>query len=560
MPLTGAQAVARYRRLRDARSNHEERWDTLAPFTAPSRFGIRTKTTIGASKTENVFDSTAMFAADILAKFIAGNINNPAAKWFNLKMRRSDLNDVDEVKEWLEETRDRMLSDLLGSNFYAEVYEMYIDYSGFGTGSMFLAERPQPINEALNGYRGSRFKTDMTGRYVIAEDEIGVVNTHMREFQIRAEAAVAMWGIDALPRLMREAASKPETIDKMFCILHAVYPRAVADLGPTAKGMPWVSQYVEMESKEQIDEGGFDEFPFFNPRWTKPPEEVYGMGPGELALPDVRTLNKAKELGLEDFALKIRPPTLAAHGSVIGGTIRLRPGAVTAVRTNGRRVDDMITPYLTGSNPEVTAIKEEELRRSIRQAYFVDQILAMLEVDKPQMTAFEFAKKLELLNRILGPVYGRLNSEFLIPMNERHFNLMFRQGAFSDPPDVIFEDDTEDGQLVDVEFDSPLARAQKSGEVEALTLALDDLKAVAEIKPAAVDILNEDKAARLIFDVRGVPATVTNSEDEITEIRKAKQAEQERQKALETAEVLANAVGKVAPALSAAQQQQGVTS
>ena len=69
----------------------------------------------------------------------------------------------------------------------------------------------------------------------------------------------------------------------------------------------------------------------------------------------------------------------------------------------------------------------------------VEQILAMLRVDKPQMTAFEFGKKMELLFRILAPVYGRLQNEYLAPMVERDFNIMLRQGALSNPPDILLE-------------------------------------------------------------------------------------------------------------------------
>ena len=562
MPTHGPEIIRRYKRLRDVRSNHENRWDILAPFTAPSRSGILAKQTTGESKNAKVYDSTAMFAADILAKFITGNINNPAAKWFNLKMRDDNLNDNDEVREWLEETRDRMLADLVGSNFYSEVFEMYIDYSGFGTGSMFAAEKPQPVHEIINGYRGTRFKTDMIGRYVIAEDSTGKVDTHMREFKISARAARDKWGEENLPTVMREAAGKPETQDKEFTIVHSVTPRDISSQGPTAKGKPFESVYVEMETKSVIEEGGFDEFPFFNPRWTKPPDDVYGMGPGEVSLPDIRTLNKVKELGLEDLALKVRPPTLAAHGSVMGGTIRLRPGGFTAIRTGGRKIDDLIKPYETGSNAEVTNLKEEELRRSIRQAYFVDQILQMLQVDRPEMTAFEFAKKIELLNRILGPVYGRLNSEFLIPENERHFNLMARQGAFSQPPDSIFEaaNEGDDALDIDVVFDSPLSRAQRSGEVDGLLLSIDGLKQIAEIKPAVVDLLDEDKAGRLIFDVNGVPATVVHSEEEVAAIREQKAAEAERQRNMEETQVAAQAARDITPAakLLTEQGQEGV--
>ena len=86
------------------------------------------------------------------------------------------------------------------------------------------------------------------------------------------------------------------------------------------------------------------------------------------------------------------------------------------------------------------------------------------------------------------------------------------------PPDVILE--SGDGQI-DIEFQNPLARAQKTTEVESLNFAIADLAPIITMEmqlygySEAADWLNRDEAAKMIFDVRGTPAKVVNSDKEV---------------------------------------------
>lgn len=554
MAADGPSIVKRYERLKSERGNFDERWSKMAPYIAPSRVGIQGARAPGEKQTTGVYDSTAMMAAEVMAQFIAGHVINPSQQWFGLKLRDEEIGKLDSVKEWLEESRDRMLKSFASSAFYAEGPESLIDYGGFGTGSLFVEEAPQPVNQIREGFRGFYFHADKIGRFVIAEGANGLVDTEMREWRLSNRAARDQWGEERLPESAKNELAKME-LDTLHTYIHAVYPRERSERKAGAQGMPWVSAWVEKESKHLVSEGGYETFPAAVPRYQKTPGEVYGRGRGDLAFPDTSTLNTAKRMGLEDWALKIRPPVLTRHDSVIG-TLRLVPAGQTSVNTHGQPIGNSIMPFQTGSHPEISAIKEEELRKSIRQIFYVDQILALLEVQKTEMTAYEYAKKIELLFRLLGPVYGRLEWEYLHRIIDIAFDIMLKARAFSPPPDEVFDSDGE----IDVEFQNPIAKAQRAGDVEAITLAVNDLAPLAQVFPQVWDGFDPDKTRSHIFEIRGVPAKVARSEEEIAELRAARAEQQQAEARMAMAKEAAEAAGKAAPMAKVVQEsaaQQG---
>ncbi len=224
-----------------------------------------------------------------------------------------------------------------------------------------------------------------------------------------------------------------------------------------------------------------------------------------------------------------------------------------SVNTHGQRIQDVIAPFETGSRPEVSQIKEEELRRSIRQIFFVDQILALMEIQKTEMTAFEFAKKIELLFRLLGPVYGRMEFEFLRRIIDISFDIMLAAGDLPDPPDEVFQSSGE----IDVEFQNPIAKAQRAGDVEAITLAVNDLAPLAQLFPEIWDGFDPDKLRAHVFQIRGVPAKVARNEEEIEAVREARLKQQQEEQQIEQAQQGSEILKNVAPALKGTQVPLG---
>jgi len=548
MPADGPGICRRYERLKQERSNFDARWERQAPFLAPSRVGIQTAYSPGSNQTANVYDSTSIMVAETFAQFMAGRIINPSDRWLLYRLRNRQAAELDEVREWTEECRDIALNALADSKFYGEAPEALLDYVAFGTGFLLAEERPYPENGTRRGFRGFYFCAEKIGRYVLSEGPDGLVDTAIREFEMTARVAKERWGDERLPEKVQNALKSGKE-DTSFRWLHAILPRPRAERGPGALGMPWASVWIEKESKTVVHESGYRTFPCAVPRYRLTPGEVYGRGPGDIAFPDVWTLNMAKGMGLEDWALKIRPPILTRHNAVIG-TLRLTPGGPTSVNTHGLPIDHVIRPFETGSRPEVSALKEEELRKSIREIFFVDTIRQLLQVEKSEMTAFEFAQKLNLLFRMVATAYGRLKHEFLARIGDVTFDQLFAAGAFPPPPPVVFDTDGE----VDVEFENPIARAQRAGDAEALALAFGDLAPMLQLFPQMADRLDPDKTVAGVFDIRGVPAKWTRSDEEVEAVRSARQAQDERENALAEAGAVAEAAGKVAPLVKAVQR------
>lgn len=549
MAADGPARVKLYRSRKERRSNFDSRWERMAPFLAPSRVGIISQRTPGTKQTTGVTDSTTLMAAELMAMFVAGHIINPSQQWGGMRLGNGNR-PSDAIQEWLEECRDRMLAEFSNSMFYGEAPESLIDHGGFGTGCLGIEEMPEMSHLRVNGFRGFFTEAHKTGRFVIGEGPDGLIHEVTVEKEMTAGQLEKRFGKENLPPKAKKALAENK-VDDCFQIIHDVYPRSLSEqeFASGAKKMPYASCWIDLESKHVIHEGGFRVFPKAIPRYHKTPGEVFGRGRGDIAFPDTWSINTAKTMGFEDWALKIKPPVMVRHDSVIG-TLKLTPGGPTSINTHGQSIRDSIAPYETGSHPEVSQIKEEELRKSIRQIFFVDQILALMEVNKSEMTAFEFSKKIELLFRLMGPVYGRTEKEYLRRIWEIGFDIMWHANAFAPPPPEIFDTDG----TIDVVFQNPIARAQRSADVESITMAVQDLAPLADRFPTVLDRFNPDKLSAHVFAVRGVPAIVTNNEDEMAAIAEARQQQLDSEQAISETGSIAESAGKVAPFLKAMQE------
>jgi len=520
----------------------------MARFMAPTRYGVRTLRSPGEKQTAGVYDSTAIYAGDLAANFITGNTMNPATMWFDPYM--SDANGKrrkDAVAEWLEESRDRMMAQLANSLYYAEASESMIDYLVFGTHSLIGEEAPALPNQDKGGFRGYYWHADRIGRFAISEGPDGMVDTNYRLFRGAARTFAARFGLENMSDGVRAQIAN-QGGDRFMDMIHAIEPRPMGEQrrGSLAKSMPITSAWVERESKHVVKEGGYSRFPSANSRYRKTPGEVYGRGRGEIAFPDTRTGNRAMQMSFEDWSLKIRPPVLTRHDSVIG-SLRLVPGGNTSVRTVGGPPSDSVQAFQTGSHPEVSQIMMADIRAGINRAFYVDQLIALMEVQKTEMTAFEYAKKIELLFRILGPVYANFEHSFLGEVVDIAWQVGMEGGLFSDPPEEIYETDG----TIEVEFNNPIARAQKAGDVEAIQLAINDMAPLAEIDPSIFDRLDMDGLVDTIFDVRGVPAKAQRGEDEVAQIRQQRAQQAQEQQMMAEAGAVAEGLNKTAPMVSA---------
>src|SRR6056300_784305 len=210
----------------------------------------------------------------------------------------------------------------------------------------------------------------------------------------------------------------------------------------------------------------------------------------------------------------IDPPLLVPDDGFLL-PIRTQPGGLNFYRSGSR---DTITPLQTGANIPIGLNMEDQRRMAIRSAFYVDQILSG---GAPNMTATEVIQRQEERMRVIGPVLGRLMNEMLRPMIDRVFGLMLRSEMLSVPPEML------QGRDVDIEYVSPLAKAQKSSSLNSTMRALEILLPLAQSLPVG-DHIDPDGLVRHITDSLGVPKTTLKTQRQVNETRQQRaQAEQE---------------------------------
>lgn len=496
-----------YEQLKSQQTDYHDLWRDLITYVRPLRSTPLVQAyTVGKSQMAAVYSSTAIGANGTLASAMQGSLTSNAFRWFSLRMRLEELNEDQPTQIWLDQCANRIFKTLAASNLGAQGIESYLDLGAFGVSAMLMTELPSKTPGARFG--GLDFKTIGLGSYVIAEGMDGTVDTFGRCFAKPAGAILRQWPKTASDELRTVAANTPF---EMLEVVHAIYPYETYG-GTPAHGKPYGSVYYLKKDKTLLSEDGYWEFPVLVPRWAKADMEIYGRGPGHVALYDVKTLNRAKELGLKAWDKAIDPPMKALAEGVVG-SVRMQPAGLTYVQDM-----NALQPLLTGAmaNLQWTQVEVAALRQAIKEAFYNSQ----LELpNQPYMTAEEIVKRYELMERLLGPTLGRLESEYLQPMIRRAFLLLYRAGMLPPPPPAVQRAFQQGVSEIDIQYEGPLARQQRYTEVEAIQRAIMVIKPLWEVKPEVLDNFRFDDIARKASIDSGMPPSLLESPEAVNKVR-----------------------------------------
>lgn len=561
----GQRVVERYTEGLRYAANFRQRIDLLAPYIEPSRGNVQTSQAPGEALMSRMYDSEGISAADLAVRQMGSYLHGPGSLWHSVEDENPLVNKDDEGREWYEECRDIGLKQFTHGGFYPESYESDMDWIAFGTGLMRAEQNPQLTGREIFGFRGMRFAHHKAGRFIVYENGVGQVDESYVELRKTAKAAADLWGLANLPENVQNAYTNGKADN--FRFIHGIYPRIQSEKMYGNKAMPWASCYVHYDTKQVVSEGGYDEFPDCVPRWTRCHGEPYGRGLGEIALNTLITLNAATKHDLEAMALRIKPALAQRHEAVIGPK-RFSPWGVTIVRTApGESVQNALAPIVSGiGNYSFSQVDAEKMQAMIRRIFYADMLQQLMALEGQQeMRVYVFQQKQNIVQKMLGPTYGRWEFEFGIPIVARVFNTLYRAKVFPPPPQIILEL----GGQPRVRFESPLARAQRMEEIDAMNQAMQDLTPIVQLQlnewkmtgrqPAQwiLDGYDFDKYRDAINQNRGVPAVATLPQKQIDVIRGSR-AEAERQAQLgQELSQTAQGAGQIAPLVKALMPQAG---
>ena len=346
-----------------------------------------------------------------------------------------------------------------------------------------------------------------------------------------ARQAAARWGRKAIGPKVREALEDGRP-DDAFEFLHVVMPRA--DRDPERRdnrNLPFASVWIEIASEHKIGESGFHELPYAVPRWDTASGELYGRSPGMIALPDAQSLNQMGKTLLRAGHKAVDPPLFVPDESVTG-TLRTWPGGITyfdpdVLRATGGR--DPVFPLQTGTNLPFGRDMQADGREQVWAAFFRN--ILNLPAGGPQMTATEVIERKDEFIRTVGPVFGRLEADYTSAVVERVFGVMFRAGAFPQPPEALR------GRDVHFEYASPVERARKEIEAAAARRNVEVLAPYVQADPSLMDIFDGDKIVRAVSEANGLPQDWLRPREEVEAMRAQRvQAAQQAAQAFQAAQ------------------------
>ncbi len=522
--------IERYKTLKAQRVTWEDHWQDIADYFLPRKANITIKHTKGDKRHDQIYDGTATHALELLSASLNGMLTNTISPWFVLKFRNEMVNNNDEAVEWLESCAKIMQQVFARSNFQQEIFELYHELLAFGTSAMFITD---DVKDDL------RFKTIHISEIFITEDDKGLVDSLTRRFHLKNKNIPLMYPDADLPRSILADIDKAPYDEAV--ILHSVYPSDTPMGYDNSKNMDYQSCHVHEKTGTLLRESGFKEFPYVVPRYLKSSSnEIYGRSPAMNALPDTKMLNTMSKTTIKAAQKQIDPPLMVPDDGFIL-PIRTVPGGLNFYRAGTR---ERIEPLNIGSNNPIGIQMEEQRRKAVRENFFVDQLMT---VQGQNMTATEVMQRTEEKMRLLGPVLGRLQSELLQPLITRSFNLLLKNNKLPPIPEEIGDQDVE------IEYVSPLAKAQKTQELSSIMRGIEIFGSMQNIAPV-FDHLDTDGLVNHIKDVLGLPAKIMRSKAEVQSIREQKQQAEMQQMQLQQAQQVADTAGKIAPALKVANE------
>jgi hypothetical protein len=225
-----------------------------------------------------------------------------------------------------------------------------------------------------------------------------------------------------------------------------------------------------------------------------------------IALPDSNTAQAIQSTLLVAGQRAADPPLAVPDDSTFDAPNTFPGGLAYYDIESARAVGRIPISILeTGGNIPLTREMQDANREQIWNAFFRN--ILRLPVGGPQMTATEIVARKEEFIREIGPVFGRLETDYTAPIVERSFNIMLRAGALAPIPEVL------QGKGVRFEYQSPIKRLRQQIEAAAARAWVEEMVSLADVNPEALDLINVDAYGRFSAKAGGLPYEIINGRE-----------------------------------------------
>ena len=495
--------VRRYEAASTERANFASHWQSIAQVISPAgAVFLDTQVTQGARDHSRVYDTTGIHANELLSSGFFSLLTSPTVPWFQLLTNDRQLNEMRDVQIWLADVSRIMAHEIQRpqTGFTTAMHEFYLEYGAYGNGTMFITEKSD-MSSLL-------FLTIPLAECYYMENDDGAVDTLIRGYRRTAHQLIERFGENGVSEKVRKAAEGGQ-LHQQFDVLHFIMPNYMAAMhGINSYELPYLSVYLEKESRHVLSVSGFSEQPFMAARFYKMPQEIYGRGPGSAALPDLNMLQEMMKTTLRGAQKMVDPPLQMPDQGFLKPP-NTAPGRINYYRAgSGERIE----PLQTGGRPDLGMDLIQSTQNRVREIFFVDQL--QLNIG-PQMTATEVMQRTEEKQRLMGPVIGRASTELLSPMIIRCFGLLLRAGKIPDPPGVFMTG----GAKLKILYTSPIFKSQEQIAANNITRTMQVMLPFQGADPTIMDAFHPQRVARGVGELFNLDPRFYRSEEELAEVQ-----------------------------------------
>jgi hypothetical protein len=522
---------------RARRKRHEERWREVAEYILPDReILLRGVDQKGMTTHANVYDDIGTHCLHVWADGILGNTASPGSRWQRYKMRAKELNEVSEVKQYLQDYEEQMYDEFQGGGLYKALGIFLRDLGSVGTASCYPGDQP--------GKQYPYYKVFHPVEIFIGENEQGEIDIELREYYITLRNLVNWFGEEAVgEKRAKQARLRP--LDEVRC-LWALVPREERIEGLLHYlHKPIASFYVDIEMSRMLREEGYDEMPVITARCIQDGGEEYGRSPGSNAIRDVKMASgmaMANILGAQRLVDPAMDAPIERRGQ-----ISKNPGAWNFYEKQFPA--GSIYPIHQGGIQLPAGFQVlETLEEHVKRHYFYDIFLRIL-MERKQQTATEIEEAIGERAVVLAPLVNQYLSEGPERIIGRTASISGRAGRLPAPPQVIMDwiaDNPRRAKYgMKVQFIGPLAVAQQRAfKRQGIRGFMEDVAAVPS-QDAVLDRPNWDEIVEDLANAHGVPEKDVRTDEEVAKIREQRAKLQQAMQQAELAKAGAEAGAKM---------------
>ncbi len=456
----------------------------------------------GEFRGTRIYDTTAVEATKTFVSKLHDAMTPPGVQWGYLMLdeqyTEAEIVEVEAAQMALDSYMRKLFNYIHASNFDVAINECYFDLA-IGTSCLIVNQN--------NDEEPLRFTSVPMDVLSIEEAMTGRIESWNRTWQgTKINEITQRWPKAIIPLSLQQ-----DMIQDRDTTVSKIYEGVMYK--PELGAKPYC--YMVTTDMDIL----FLEYLESNPgivwRFQKTNNEIYGRGPIVDALPSIISLQEMARVELASANLNTFRPYMGFSDSVFNPhTFKLEPFTIIPVAPIGTGGQFPLQPLPESANPQFAQLTINDLRYQIKQLLYSDDQENVAQASKQPETATSIQVQQQQLAQRIGPLFSRLQQEFLWPVIKRVSYILDKMGLLPMPK--------IDGKLVQFKYKSPLALAKGQQEIGRFTNWVQLMQGMFGPQPTQMYV-NPDAAPWLLAEMMQVDKRFLNTPEGV------KQATQELQ-------------------------------